>query len=73
MHAEGYTPLMVALHRGRLECAKALLRSNLWAEEAKPGRDALPTLGEMLGDQLGLTEQVEPQEVMMRRYRDELY
>lgn len=24
--AEGYTPLMVALHRGRLECAKALLR-----------------------------------------------
>ncbi len=27
MHAEGYTPLMVALHRGRLECAKALLRA----------------------------------------------
>lgn len=26
-HAEGYTPLMVALHRGRLECAKALLRA----------------------------------------------
>lgn len=25
--AEGYTPLMVALHRGRLECAKALLRA----------------------------------------------
>lgn len=24
---EGYTPLMVALHRGRLECAKALLRA----------------------------------------------
>ncbi len=25
--AEGYTLLMVALHRGRLECAKALLRA----------------------------------------------
>jgi Ankyrin repeat len=24
---DGYTPLMVALHRGRLECAKALLRA----------------------------------------------
>lgn len=24
---EGYTPLMVACHRGRLECAKALLRA----------------------------------------------
>jgi hypothetical protein len=24
---EGYTPLMVAAHRSRLECAKALLRS----------------------------------------------
>ena len=24
---EGYTPLMVAAHRGRLECAKALLRA----------------------------------------------
>ena len=23
---EGYTPLMVAAHRGRVECAKALLR-----------------------------------------------
>jgi ankyrin repeat protein len=25
--AEGYTPLMVAAHRGRLECARALLRA----------------------------------------------
>jgi ankyrin repeat protein len=24
---EGYTPLMVACHRGRVECAKALLRA----------------------------------------------
>lgn len=24
---EGYTPLMVAAHRGRIECAKALLRA----------------------------------------------
>lgn len=26
---EGYTPLMVACHRGRLECAKALLRAGV--------------------------------------------
>ncbi len=49
------------------------MRSKLWAEDAKPERAALPTLGEMLGDQLGLTEQAEPQEEMVRRYRETLY
>jgi hypothetical protein len=29
--AEGYTPLMAAAHRGRLECAKALLRAGVAA------------------------------------------
>ena len=67
------TVLVVSVQEAFLHCAKALMRSNLWAEDAKSGRGALPTLGEMLNDQLGLTEQVEPQEVMMRRYRDELY
>ena len=67
------TVLVVSVQEAFLHCAKALLRSNLWAEDAKPGRGALPTLGEMLGDQLGLTEQAEPQAAMVRRYRDELY
>ena len=67
------TVLVVSVQEAFLHCAKALMRSNLWAEDAKSGRGALPTLGEMLNDQLGLTEQVEPQEVMMGRYRDELY
>lgn len=30
---EGYTPLMVACHRGRLECAKALLRAGAQAAD----------------------------------------
>ncbi len=67
------TVLVISVQEAFLHCAKALMRSNLWAEDAKPGRGALPTLGEMLSDQLGLTEQAEPQAAMVRRYRDELY
>ena len=67
------TVLVIRVQEAFLHCAKALMRSSLWAEDAKPGRGALPTLGEMLNDQLGLTGQVEPQEAMVRRYRDELY
>ena len=67
------TVLVIRVQEAFLHCAKALMRSKLWSEDAKPGRDALPTLGEMLNDQLGLTERAEPQAAMVRRYRDELY
>ncbi len=65
--------LVIDVQEVFLHCAKALMRSNLWAENAKPGRAALPTLGEMLKDQLELTEQAETHEAMVRRYRDALY
>ncbi|KAF8060565.1 mettl3 [Scenedesmus sp. PABB004] len=38
---EGYTPLMVAAHRGRLECAKALLRAGADPNYVNAGGDLL--------------------------------
>ncbi len=67
------TVLVIGVQEAFLHCAKALMRSSLWAEDAKPEQGALPTLGAMLKDQLVLSEQVEPHETMMRRYRDKLY
>eukprot|EP00798_Chlamydomonas_sp_ICE-L_P029689 gene29689-5103_t len=42
--AEGYTPLMVASHRGRLECAKALLRAGLSVPRPFSVLAQIPTL-----------------------------
>ncbi len=64
--------LVITVQAAYLHCAKAFMRSRLWDEDAKPGRTALPTLGEMLRDQLN-AEQAESQETMLRRYRDSLY
>ncbi len=35
-----------------MHCAKAFMRSKLWQPESWPPRDAMPTLGEMLRDQM---------------------
>lgn len=51
---EGYTPLMVAAHRGRLECAKALLRAGADPNYVNNGGDLTIFWaidgGEWLGD-----------------------
>ena len=43
----------VAVEAVYLHCAKAFMRSRLWAPETWPGREALPTMGEMIQDQVG--------------------
>jgi uncharacterized protein len=53
-------------------CAKALMRSHLWDEQSKIARSALPTMGEMLRDQLGLAGEAESQAAMVERYRAQL-
>ncbi len=65
--------IVIHVDKAYLHCAKALLRSNLWREDAQVDRSALPTANEMLTEQLGLTEQPESQEAMERRYRNALY
>lgn len=55
-----------------LHCAKALMRSELWAASSKLDRAALPTLGQMLSDQLLLKQPPETQADMVLRYQQDL-
>ena len=55
-----------------LHCAKALMRSRLWAPEARNDRSVLPTMGEMLADHTGVGGTPESQEQMTARYERDL-
>ncbi|WP_454914710.1 pyridoxamine 5'-phosphate oxidase family protein [Xanthobacter sediminis] len=67
------TVIAVEVEEAFLHCAKALMRSRLWRSEAQVPRTALPTMGEMLRDQIGKGGPAESQEDMERRYRAVLY
>lgn len=62
----------VTVEEAYLHCAKALMRSRLWAPESRVERGALPTMGQMLKDQTASSEPVESQEQMLARYVNEL-
>ena len=60
--AEGKLPasvIVVAIKAVYMHCAKAFMRSQLWKPESWPDRASLPTLGQILKDQLALTEPAE--------------
>jgi PPOX class probable FMN-dependent enzyme len=44
--------LVVTVENAWLHCGKALIRSRLWEPEAQVAPDALPTLGQMIADQI---------------------
>jgi len=67
------TVLVVAVTEAYLHCAKALMRSRLWDPAAQIPRETLPTMGEMMRDHIGTTEEPESQEEMVERYREILY
>jgi hypothetical protein len=67
------TVLVVRLGEAYLHCAKALMRSRLWSDDVRVDRSVLPSMGQMLKDQIGLAEEPESQEVMRERYFDQLY
>jgi uncharacterized protein len=66
----------IAVKEAYLHCAKAIMRGQLWQPEAKVERKVLPTMNEMLRDQIGegkLSEPLEAQDVMRARHLTELY
>ena len=67
------TVLVVSVDEAYLQCAKALMRSKLWDPGARIERSALPTIGEMLRDQINDGAEPEPQEEMVERYKKVLY
>ena len=70
------TPVLairVQVREAYLHCAKAIMRAQLWAQDTRVERKALPTMNEMLKDQIGQMEPAEPQELMVARHKTELY
>ncbi|HEX7154072.1 MAG TPA: pyridoxamine 5'-phosphate oxidase family protein [Thermoanaerobaculia bacterium] len=62
----------ITVEEAFLHCAKALMRSRLWADEARQDRGVLPTMGQMLADHIGDGTPVETQEQMIARYQRDL-
>lgn len=65
--------LQITVHEAYLHCAKAFMRSRLWDPDAQVERSALPTLGQMLKDQIGSSGPAETEKAMRDRYRKALY
>ena len=62
----------ITVQAAYLHCAKAFMRSRLWDAGAQVARSALPTAGQMIGDQTGLHVPPETQEAMALRYAPDL-
>jgi PPOX class probable FMN-dependent enzyme len=66
------TVLRVTVEQAYLHCAKALMRSALWDPAASIERSTLPSMGEMLRDQVNWAT-AETQDEMVVRYKETLY
>jgi uncharacterized protein len=67
------TVLVMHVEQAYLHCAKAFMRSRLWHPERWPVQRPIPTLGEMIHDQIGESAPAESQEAMLSRYEAGLY
>lgn len=67
-------PLVIAVEVQEvyLHCAKALMRSKLWDAGTKQERSVLPSMGQMLKDQIGSPGEAESNEAMRERYKADL-
>lgn len=66
------TVIEVRVEEAYLHCAKALMGSQLWATESRQERSVLPTMGQMIRDQIGGDGPVESQTEMLARYQQDL-
>ena len=68
--------IRVSVHASYLHCAKALMRSDLWNADKHLDRSLLPSMGEMIHDQLAGKVSpgaaIETQEQMLERYQETL-
>jgi PPOX class probable FMN-dependent enzyme len=67
------TVLAVAVREVFFHCGKALMRARLWNPQSKVDRAVLPSIGQIINEQVGLAEPGETQDVMVARYRETLY
>lgn len=65
--------ILVHVRQAYLHCAKALMRSALWEAHTKVERGVLPSMGEMLRDQIGPQVELETEAAALARYKTQLY
>lgn len=69
------TPKLVVelqVREAYLHCAKAFMRSQLWDAASQVDRSQLPSMGEMIRDQIGASGPAESQDEMLKRYQSDL-
>ena len=64
---------LLAVEEVYFQCAKALLRSDLWNPEKRVPRGTFPSLGRVLADQIKGTEAERLEQAIDERYRNALY
>jgi uncharacterized protein len=64
--------IRVTVQAAYLHCAKALMRSHLWDATRHVCRDVMPSMGEMMKDQIGGGIPCETQAEMLARYATDL-
>ena len=73
---KGKLPATVLVIKAReiyLHCAKAIMRSGLWKSETQVERSVLPTIGQMIVDQIGGDRPEETHAEVKREYEKVLY
>ena len=78
MAVQGKAPkcaIVVTVRQAYLHCAKALLRSKLWSGDYAVARETFPSIGRMVGDQIGLSEEEKKQReaATERAYKEGLW
>jgi len=73
---EGKLPasvLVVTVREAFLHCAKSVMRGRIWDPEARVDRAEMPTIGQMVSDQIGAERPNETQDQVIESYRPGLY
>ena len=73
---KGKQPATVILVEAReifLHCAKAIMRSGLWKQEVQVGRTVMPTIAQMISDQIGRDRPLQTHQAVEEAYQKELY
>ena len=73
---KGKQPATVILVEAReifLHCAKAIMRSGLWKQEVQVERTVMPTIAQMISDQIGRDRPLQTHREVEEAYRKELY
>lgn len=65
--------LVVRVREAFLHCAKSVMRSRLWEAQAQVDRAVMPTIGQIISDQLGESRPQETQDQVIASYRPGLY